>query len=84
MFGGKNNAFSAGLFCDGGPLITVKGGRIKGVGRFIAVSTFFIGEGIGSEMDEPVKFEVVPGKLLCSRDRANGFRSCFLLWRCIT
>jgi len=63
VFGCDDHSFHTGLFNDFGPLAAIQFGRIKDIGRFIAVAPLDIGKRIWAKMNKGVVLHVVPDQL---------------------
>ena len=59
----ENQPFHTRSRGGAGNLFGIEVSRVKERRRFIAVTPFFIGEGVDGEMDESVKLHFMPTKL---------------------
>src|SRR5204863_2971952 len=74
MLGRQYQPLHSGFFCRAYNLRGVKVGRIEECRIFISIAPLFVGKGVDTEMQKPIKLELVPTQLPGGRNRTIGRR----------
>ena len=72
MLGSEDDALHASLFAHACPLLTVEACGVERLQRCIAIAPFAVAEGVRTEVDECIGFQLLPSYLIGRRQWGDG------------